>query len=81
MLEKEVVFWLIALLCLLQEGSNCGVVEWVENEWPYPLKNSLSKMSELYEEAKAGRISDNFGKEEQFSKLAAEMKALQGKYN
>ena len=35
----------------LHEGDNCGVVEWVNNEWPCALKNSLTKLWALYEEA------------------------------
>ena len=58
----------------MQEGKNCGVVEWVDNEWPYALKNSLTKHWALYKEAKAGRIRDNLANEEKVSKLETEMK-------
>ncbi|XBJ15446.1 hypothetical protein VPH35_007347 [Triticum aestivum] len=60
--------------CAEKEGNNCGVVEWVDNAWPYALKNSLSRLWALYEEAKAGRIRDNLANEENISKLEAEMK-------
>ncbi|KAF7099797.1 hypothetical protein CFC21_101388 [Triticum aestivum] len=62
--------------CTEKEGNNCGVVEWVDNEWPYALKNSLTKLWALYKEAKAVRIRDNLTNEEKISKLEAEMKML-----
>ncbi|KAF6996672.1 hypothetical protein CFC21_012984 [Triticum aestivum] len=67
--------------CTEKEGNNCDVVEWVDNEWPYALKNSLTKLWALYKEAKAGRISDNLANEEKVSKLEAEVKMVQEKYN
>ncbi|XBI89633.1 hypothetical protein VPH35_027408 [Triticum aestivum] len=67
--------------CAEKEGKNCGVVEWVDNEWPYALKNSLTKHWALYKEAKAGKIGDNLANEEKISKLEAEIKMVQEKYN
>ena len=60
----------------MQEGNNCGVVEWVDNEWPYALKNSLTKLWALNKEAKRGRIRDNLANEEKISKLEAKMKMV-----
>ena len=60
----------------MREGNNCGVVEWVDNEWPYALKSPLTKLWALYKEAKAGRIRDNLANEEKISKLEAKMKMV-----
>ncbi|XBI40994.1 hypothetical protein VPH35_125506 [Triticum aestivum] len=67
--------------CAEKDGNNCGVMEWVDNEWPYSLKNSLTKLWALYKEAKAGRIRDNLANEEKVFKLEAEMKKVHEKYN
>ncbi|EMS58592.1 hypothetical protein TRIUR3_32964 [Triticum urartu] len=61
----------------LSQMASCKV----DNEWPYALKNSLTKLWDLYKEAKAGRIRDNLANEEKISKLEAEIKMVQEKYN
>ncbi|KAI4982638.1 hypothetical protein ZWY2020_023130 [Hordeum vulgare] len=30
--------------CTKKDGNNCGVVDWVDNEWPCSLKNSLANV-------------------------------------
>ncbi|KAI4983491.1 hypothetical protein ZWY2020_025357 [Hordeum vulgare] len=67
--------------CIEKDGNNCGVVDWVDNEWPCSLKNSLTKLWAMYEEAKAVRISDKKAHEEEISKLIAEINLVHEKYD
>ncbi|XP_073355512.1 uncharacterized protein [Aegilops tauschii subsp. strangulata] len=36
--------------CSEQGGYSCGLVEWVDPEWPEPLKNALRKLWNMYEQ-------------------------------
>ena len=38
------------VLVVLQEASSCGVVQWVDEEWPEHLQNALHKLWLLYED-------------------------------
>nr|XP_020177116.1 uncharacterized protein LOC109762658 [Aegilops tauschii subsp. strangulata] len=37
--------------CSEQGGYSCGLVEWVDPEWPEPLKNALRKLWDMYEQS------------------------------
>ncbi|XBI87770.1 hypothetical protein VPH35_025813 [Triticum aestivum] len=41
------------------EDDNCGVVLWVDLEWPPTLQNALLKLWEMYHDSKSDRRKDN----------------------
>ncbi|KAM3347131.1 hypothetical protein ACQJBY_021231 [Aegilops geniculata] len=46
------------LACGLDEASSCGVVQWVDEEWPEHLQNALHKLWLLYEDCqRANRMT------------------------
>ena len=46
------------VLVVLQEASSCGVVQWVDEEWPEHLQNALHKLWLLYEDCqRANRMA------------------------
>ena len=38
---------------IIQEGINCGVVQWIDFEWPDSMEKALAKLWDMYEESKA----------------------------
>ncbi|KAE8775384.1 hypothetical protein D1007_52067 [Hordeum vulgare] len=44
---------------IYQEGDNCGFVEWVDQEWPIPMRNALLKLWTMFEDTKNARLTDN----------------------
>ena len=61
----------------MQEGFNCGVVEWVDDGWPNSIKNTLNKLWAMYE----GVMVYNQAKDANFAKLEAQMKELKENFN
>ncbi|XP_020147174.1 uncharacterized protein [Aegilops tauschii subsp. strangulata] len=47
------------LACVVKEGTNCGLVEWVDPYWPATMENALTKLWNKYEECKRSKIEDN----------------------
>ncbi|KAI5013892.1 hypothetical protein ZWY2020_054725 [Hordeum vulgare] len=40
------------LACSLDQANNCGIVQWVHEEWPEHLQNALHKLWLMYEQSK-----------------------------
>ncbi|VAI10678.1 unnamed protein product [Triticum turgidum subsp. durum] len=36
--------------CAKKEGLNCGVVQWIDFEWPDSMEKALAKLWDMYEE-------------------------------
>ncbi|XP_040245945.1 uncharacterized protein [Aegilops tauschii subsp. strangulata] len=47
------------LVCPKNEDDNCGIVLWVDPEWPPTLQNALLKLWEMYHDSKSDRRKDN----------------------
>nr|XP_020186286.1 uncharacterized protein LOC109772000 [Aegilops tauschii subsp. strangulata] len=45
--------------CAKKEGINCGVVQWIDFEWPDSVEKALAKLWDMYEEIKSARTNDN----------------------
>ncbi|XBH80490.1 hypothetical protein VPH35_106225 [Triticum aestivum] len=45
--------------CAKKEGINCGVVQWIDFEWPDSMEEALAKLWDMYEETKSARTNDN----------------------
>ncbi|KAF7044792.1 hypothetical protein CFC21_053974 [Triticum aestivum] len=45
--------------CAKKEGINCGVVQWIDFEWPDSMEKALAKLWDMYEEIKSARTNDN----------------------
>jgi hypothetical protein len=54
----------------------CGIVEWIDPEWPDPLKKCLVKLCELYKSESIGRISDACAAANECYKLSQDKKEL-----
>jgi hypothetical protein len=54
----------------------CGIVEWIDPEWPDALKKCLIKLWELYKLESNGRISDACAAAEECYKLSQDKKEL-----
>ena len=47
------------MLDILQEGQNCGSVQWVDPEWPRTMQNALLKLWEMYQDNRSDSSKDN----------------------
>ncbi|KAI4977674.1 hypothetical protein ZWY2020_014228 [Hordeum vulgare] len=47
------------LACAEPISDNCGFVEWVDQEWPIPMRNALLKLWTMFEDTKNARLTDN----------------------
>nr|XP_020148787.1 uncharacterized protein LOC109733987 [Aegilops tauschii subsp. strangulata] len=63
--------------CGNQEGDNCGLVQWIDLEWPEPMKNALRKLWDMYEQSS----KENDAKEKLILKLGEEKKLIQEKHH
>jgi hypothetical protein len=58
-----------------QGGCSCGHIEWVDPEWPEPLKNALRKLWDMYEQS----LEQIKAKEEVIAQLIEEKRLMQEK--
>ena len=71
----------ILLLFIIQEGINCGVVQWIDFEWPDSMEKALAKLWDMYEEIKSARTNDNLESSFAIHNLTEEKKKLQENYD
>jgi hypothetical protein len=55
----------------------CGIVEWIDPEWPDALKKYLVKLWELYKSESNGRISDACAAADECYKLSQDKRELE----
>ncbi|XBI85265.1 hypothetical protein VPH35_093436 [Triticum aestivum] len=67
--------------CTKKEGINCGVVQWIDFEWPDSMEKALAKLWDMYEESKPGRTNDNLESSFVIHNLTEEKKKLQENYD
>ncbi|CAM0883944.1 unnamed protein product [Alopecurus aequalis] len=63
--------------CATMGAGGCGTVEWVDREWPMPLKKALWELWNKYAEQRDGRIADAIESCFQKVSLAADKKELE----
>ncbi|XBJ10928.1 hypothetical protein VPH35_015696 [Triticum aestivum] len=63
------------------EGINCGVVQWIDFEWPNSTEKALAKLWDMYEEIKSARTNDNLESSFAIHNLTEEKKKLQENYD
>ena len=66
---------------MIQEGLNCGVVQWIDFEWPDSMEKALAKLWDMYEEIKSARTNDNLESSFAIHNLTEEKKKLQENYD
>ncbi|XBH86533.1 hypothetical protein VPH35_074170 [Triticum aestivum] len=59
------------------EGDNCGLVQWIDPQWPEPMKNALRKLWDMYEQSS----KENESKENLIVKLGEEKRLIQEKHH
>ncbi|KAF6999220.1 hypothetical protein CFC21_015281 [Triticum aestivum] len=69
------------LACIVKDGKNCGLVEWVDPSWPATMENALSKLWDIYEESKRNRTEDNLMNSFVVHNLTQEKIKLQASYD
>ena len=52
----SIVLLYTCLTLILQEGRNCGLVEWVDPYWPATLENALTKLWTKLKSARLARL-------------------------
>ncbi|KAE8796814.1 hypothetical protein D1007_28111 [Hordeum vulgare] len=62
------------------EGINCGVVQWIDFEWPASVEKALTKLWDMYEESKAARTTKNLKNSFLIHNLREEKKKLEENY-
>nr|XP_040243904.2 uncharacterized protein LOC109762330 [Aegilops tauschii subsp. strangulata] len=67
--------------CAKKEGINCGVVQWIDFEWPNSTEKALAKLWDMYEEIKSARTNDNLESSFAIHNLTEEKKKLQENYD
>ncbi|VAI10671.1 unnamed protein product [Triticum turgidum subsp. durum] len=67
--------------CAKKEGLNCGVVQWIDFEWPDSMEKALAKLWDMYEEIKSARTNDNLESSFAIHNLTEEKKKLQENYD
>ncbi|KAI4989086.1 hypothetical protein ZWY2020_036403 [Hordeum vulgare] len=45
--------------CAQKEGPRCPFVEWIDPEWPTPLKMSLARIRGMFDDENSLRLSQN----------------------
>ena len=70
----------ICLTLILQEGRNCGLVEWVDPFWPATMENALTKLCDKYEECRRSKIEDNLESSFAVHNLTQQKIKLQASY-
>lgn len=63
--------------CANEEGDNCGLVEWIDPEWPEATKNALRKIWDMYDQSN----KEIERKEKVILKLEEEKKLIQEKHH
>ncbi|KAF7058970.1 hypothetical protein CFC21_065933 [Triticum aestivum] len=63
------------------EGINCGVVQWIDFEWPDSMEKALAKLWDMYEEIKSARTNDNLESSFAIHNLTEKKKKLQKNYD
>ncbi|KAI5004348.1 hypothetical protein ZWY2020_031591 [Hordeum vulgare] len=66
--------------CGEKEGINCGVVHWIDFEWPESMENTLDKLWDMYEESKAARTIGNLESSFSIHNLTKDKKKLEENY-
>mgnify|MGYP000846920650 FL=1 len=66
---------------IIHEGINCGVVQWIDFEWPDSMEKALAKLWDMYEEIKSARTNDNLESSFAIHNLTEEKKKLQENYD
>ncbi|KAE8800629.1 hypothetical protein D1007_23872 [Hordeum vulgare] len=66
---------------LLDEGVNCGVVQWVDAPWPDILQRCLARLWEMYQEQNFGRVKDQQAHDKEVVKLKKEIDFLSNSYS
>nr|CDM80076.1 unnamed protein product [Triticum aestivum] len=56
----------------IENGVNCGVIEWVDGPWPPVLQRCLSKLWEMFHEQNCGRVLDKDKFEKELAKVKSE---------
>lgn len=69
------------MLFILQEGQNCGFVEWIDPEWAVTMQNALFKLWEMYEDSKSDRKKDNLESSLTIHHLTEEKNKLKANYD
>nr|XP_020184299.1 uncharacterized protein LOC109770009 [Aegilops tauschii subsp. strangulata] len=60
MASERLVAMSALLVLMLNEGNNCGFVEWVDHQWPPTMQNAaLLKLWAMVEGAKSARVNDS----------------------
>ncbi|VAI91724.1 unnamed protein product [Triticum turgidum subsp. durum] len=67
--------------CAKKEGINCGVVQWIDFEWPDSMEKALAKLWNMYEEIKSARTNDNLESSFAIHNQTEEKKKLQENYD
>ena len=69
------------MLDILQEGQNCGSVQWVDPEWPPTIQNALLKLWEMYQDSRSDRRKDNLESSLTIHNLTEEKNKLEANYD
>uniref|UniRef100_A0A8R7PL62 GRF-type domain-containing protein n=1 Tax=Triticum urartu TaxID=4572 RepID=A0A8R7PL62_TRIUA len=67
--------------CAKKEGIICGVVQWIDFEWPDSMEKALAKLWDMYEEIKSARTNDNLESSFAIHNLTEEKKKLRENYD
>nr|XP_045090357.1 uncharacterized protein LOC109766786 [Aegilops tauschii subsp. strangulata] len=65
----------------IDDGVNCGVLEWVDAPWPVIQQRCLSKLWDMYHEQNLGRAHDNEAHGIKVAKLQKELDSLANQYS
>ena len=76
----SIVLLYTCLTLKLQEGRNCGLVEWVDPFWPATMENALTKLWDKYEECRRSKIEDNLESSFAVHNLTQQKIKLQASY-
>ncbi|CAM0951882.1 unnamed protein product [Alopecurus aequalis] len=70
------------LVCPLgNQVENCGVVDWIDGEWPDTLQNCLAKLWAMYEESENSLISAKYEHSVVVKNLGKEKEKVEEKYS
>ena len=65
----------------MQAVENCGVVTWVDEEWPQTDKNALARLWGMHNENSNARIAERIASTKLLKELSDEKKKIEKKYN
>uniref|UniRef100_A0A8I6YW87 Uncharacterized protein n=1 Tax=Hordeum vulgare subsp. vulgare TaxID=112509 RepID=A0A8I6YW87_HORVV len=66
---------------MARAGDNCGIVEWVDQEWPPTMENALLKLPTMVEDGKSTRVTDNLESALTIHHLTTEKNNLEANYD